>query len=69
VVGNGNGYLFLVTLSAGDTGTLNRQQLLGSMPKMLDGLEQGDSITIRMIDQGMFAELVKKLLAQDARSA
>jgi hypothetical protein len=59
--------LFLVTLSAGDTGTLNRQQLLGSMPKMLDGLEQGDSITIRMIDQGMFAELVKKLLAQDAR--
>ena len=67
MAGNGSGYLFLVTLSAGDTGTLNRQQLLGSMPKMLDGLEQGDSITIRMIDQGMFAELVKKLLAQDAR--
>ena len=67
--GNGSGYLFLVSLSHGDTGTLNRQQLLGSMPKMLDGLEQGDAITIRLIDQAMFAQLIAKLLAADANGS
>jgi hypothetical protein len=67
--GNGSGYLFLVTLSHGDTGTLNRQQLLGSMPKMLDGLEQGDAITIRLIDQAMFAQLIQQLLAHDVNGA
>jgi hypothetical protein len=58
------GYLFLVTYGT-DTGTLNRQQLLGSMPKMLDGLRQGDEVRIRLIDQAMFAQLVDQLLKND----
>jgi hypothetical protein len=58
------GYLFLVTLN-GETSTLNRQQLLGSMPKMLDGLSKGETIGIRLIDQNQFARLVEALLRQD----
>jgi hypothetical protein len=63
--GGVTGYLFLVTVSSGETSTLNRQQLLGSMPKMLDGLGQGDEVSIRLIDQAMFARLVQKLLESD----
>jgi hypothetical protein len=36
---------------------------------MLDGLEQGDAITIRLIDQAMFAQLIAKLLAADANGS
>jgi hypothetical protein len=58
------GYLFLVTYGT-DTGTLNRQQLLGSMPKILDGMKQGEELVVRLIDQAMFAQLVKQLLRVD----
>lgn len=58
------GYLFLVTYGT-ETGTLNRQQLLGSMPKILDGMKQGEELAVRLIDQAMFAKLVQQLLRSD----
>jgi len=66
MAGNGSttGYLFLVSVNT-VVSTLNRQQLLGSMPKMLDALSQGDEVCIRLIDQAMFARLVQHLLKAD----
>lgn len=58
------GYLYLVTIGP-ETMTLNRQQLLGSMPKMLDGLERTSELCIRQIDQGLFARIVKQMLEAD----
>jgi hypothetical protein len=58
------GYLFLV--SVGDeTTTMNRPQLLGSMPKILDGLSAGETVVVRLIDQHRFAELVRQMLEDD----
>lgn len=56
------GYLYLVTVGD-ETTTMNRPQLLGSMPKLLEGLGPGDVVAIRLIDQARFAALVKQMLS------
>jgi hypothetical protein len=55
-----SGYLYL--LSVGDeTSMLNRQQLLGSMPKLLDALAPDESITIETVDQALFSQALAQL--------
>lgn len=63
--GNGlTGYLFVVRVGD-ETSMLNRQQLLGSMPKILDGLSRGTTVTIKLIDPVTFEKLVQKVMADD----
>lgn len=53
-------YLYLVTCE-GVTSMLNRQQLLGSMPKMLDNLAPDEAIHVEPIDQSLFARALSML--------
>ena len=59
----GSGYLYLVTYE-GVTSMLNRQQLLGSMPKMLDNLEAGDSVLVEPIEQSLFTQAITAIRDQ-----
>jgi hypothetical protein len=57
---SGGHYLFL--LSVGDnTSMLNRQQLLGSMPKVLDALAPDETITIETVEQSLFTQALTEL--------
>lgn len=60
------GYLFLVQVGT-EVSTLNRQQLLGSMPKILDGLTRGTEVRVRLIDQAQFDRLVQQILMEDMK--
>jgi hypothetical protein len=55
-----SGYLYLVS-SEGVTSMLNRQQLLGSMPKMLDALAPDQTIVVEPIDQTLFTKALTML--------
>jgi len=48
------GSVVYVVTAAGESSILNRQQLLGSMPKMLDALSHDESITIEPVEQSLF---------------
>lgn len=52
--------VYLVTVGE-ETSILNRQQLLGSMPKILDALGDSDAITIEPVEQTQFTRALLML--------
>jgi hypothetical protein len=57
---NGGTYLYLLTIGE-HTSMLNRQQLLGSMPKVLDGLAPDETVTIETVEQTLFTQALTEL--------
>jgi hypothetical protein len=61
-VSGSNGSTYLYLLSVGEhTSMLNRQQLLGSMPKLLDALAPDETITIETVEQSLFTQALTEL--------
>lgn len=58
-------YLYLVT-AEGNTSLLNRQQLLGSMPKMLENLPPDSVIHIEPVEQSLFTKALAMLKDSEA---
>ena len=48
------GSVVYIVTAAGESSILNRQQLLGSMPKILDALAHDESIEIEPVEQSLF---------------
>lgn len=58
--GPSDAYLYLVSVNE-ETSMLNRQQLLGSMPKILDNLAADESLHVEQVPKSLFTQALLEL--------